>query len=143
MMTAIGNAELNDLGWEHEHWLGRMHFEKPIEMIVCVLLAHYDLEHALPRYAVEDDDEYKHDQDGEIDNHLERNYHDSLDGHWDGIMIHVDGLIEINLDLRYQSDDDDDVHLGYAESVGVWNLEKLISDEVLGLLGTELRERDC
>ena len=32
MMTAVGNAELNDLGWVHEHQLGRMHFEKSIRL---------------------------------------------------------------------------------------------------------------
>ena len=57
MMTAVGNAELNDLGWVHEHQLGRMHFEKPIEMIVCVHFIHSDLERAFPGHAVENVDE--------------------------------------------------------------------------------------
>ena len=38
MMTAVGNAELNELGWVHyAHWFGRMHFEKPIDKVVYVL----------------------------------------------------------------------------------------------------------
>ena len=47
------------------------------------------------------------------------------------MMIHGDGLIEINLDHRDQLDDDD-VHLKYAESVGVWNQKRLISNKVWG-----------
>ena len=73
MMTAVGNTELNDLGWVHELCLRRMHFEKPIKMIICVLLVHYDLEHALSGHAVEDVDKYKQDQDSKIDNHPEMN----------------------------------------------------------------------
>ena len=128
MMTAVG---MNDLGWVHEHQLGRMHFEKPIEMIVCVLLVHYDLIHTLPGHAVEDVDEQNKDQKDVIDKYLaEKEGLDKLNGHWDGMMYHGDKLIEINLDHRYQLDDDD-VHLGYAESVGVWNQKRLISNEVL------------
>ena len=33
------------------------------------------------------------------DNHLaEKNDHNSLDGHWHGMVIHSDGLIKMNLD---------------------------------------------
>ena len=136
MMTAVGNAELNDLGWVHEHQLGRMHFEKLIEMIVCVLLVHYDLEHALPGHAVEDVDEQNQDQKDEIDKHLaEKEDLDKLDGHWDGMMIHGDGLLEIHLDHWDQIDDDnddDDAPLGYDhQRVGVCNQTRLNSNEVL------------
>ena len=59
MMTAIGNAELNDLGWVHEHQLDRINFEKLIEMIICVHFVHYDLDHAFPGHAVEDVEDVK------------------------------------------------------------------------------------
>ena len=101
MMTAVDNAKLNDLGWVHEHWLGRMHFEKLIERIVYVL-DYYALEHTLPGYAIEDIDEYSQDQNSKIDNHLvERNDHDSLDGYWHGMIIHDDDvLIEMSLEAE-------------------------------------------
>ena len=46
------------------------------------------------------------------------------------MMIHNDGLIEINLNHRNQIDDDDD-HLEYDENVGVWYKKRLNSNEVL------------
>ena len=82
MMTAVGNAQMNVLGWVYEHQLGRRHFEKPTEMIVCVHFVHYDLEYAFPGYAVEDVDEQNQDQSDDNDKHLEEKEDlDRLDGH--------------------------------------------------------------
>ena len=51
-MTAVGIAELNDLGWVQENWHGRIRFEKPIEMIVYILV-YCDMEHTLhPRDSI-------------------------------------------------------------------------------------------
>ena len=52
-------------------------------------------------------------------------------------MIHSDGLVEINLNHPDQldnddADDDDYFYLEFAESVGVWNQKRLISNKVLG-----------
>ena len=129
MMTAVG---MNDLGWVHEHQLGRMHFEKPIEMILCVLLVHYDLEHTLPGHAVKDVVEQNQDQKDVIDKYrAEKEDLDKLDGHWDGMMYHGDGLLEIHLDHGDQIDVDD-ASLGYdQERVGVCDQTRLISNEVL------------
>ena len=108
-----------------------MHFEKPIEMIVCVLLVHYDLEHTLPGSAVKDVVEYNQDQKDVIDKYrAEKEDLDKLDGHWDGMMYLGDGLLEIHLDHGDQIVDD--APLGYDhERVGVCNQTRLISNEVL------------
>ena len=132
MMTAVGNAQLNVLGWVGQLLLGRKHFEKPIEMmIVCVLrFVHYDLDHEFHGHAaVEDVDEQNKDQSDDNDRHLEETEDlDRLDGHWSGMMIHDDGLVRVNLDHRIQMDDDD--HLDYDEKVGVRNEMRLNSNEV-------------
>ena len=54
----------------------------------------------------------------------EREDHDRLVGCWDGMN-------EIRVNDQARSEDDDDVPLGYGESVGVWNLERLNMNEVL------------
>ena len=48
------------------------------------------------------------------------------------MMIHDDGLVEINLDHRNQMDDDDDDHhhLDYDENVSVWKEKRLNSNKV-------------
>ena len=101
-----------------------MQFEKPIEMIVCDLLVHYDLEHTLPGHTV-----YQKDV---IDKYrAEKEDLDKLDGHWDGEIYHGNGLLEIHLDHGDQIVDDD-ASLGYDhERVGVCDQTRLISNEVL------------
>jgi len=48
------------------------------------------------------------------------------------MLIHDDGLVEINLNhLNQMDDDDDDDHLEYDENVGVWNKRRLNSNKVL------------
>ena len=132
MMTTVGNVQRNVFGWVYEHQLGRRYFEKPIEMIVCVYFVHYDLGYAFPGHAIEDVDEQNQDQSDNIDKHLdEKEDLDKLDGQWNGMMIHDDGLIEITVDQQNQMDDDDNDHLAYDENVGVWNEKRLNSNEVL------------
>ena len=98
-------------------------------MIVCVRFAHYDLEHEFHGHAVEDIDEQNKDRSDDNDTHLEEDEDlDRMDSHWNGMMIHDDGLVEINLDHRNQMDDDD--HLDYDENVGMWKEMRLNSNEV-------------
>ena len=98
-------------------------------MIVYVHFVHYDQEQAFPGHAVEDVDEQNKDRSDDNDTHLEEDEDlDRMDSHWNGMMIHDDGLVEINLDHRNQMDDDD--HLDYDENVGVWKEKRLNSNKV-------------
>ena len=130
MMTDVGNTQMNGLDWVYEHQLDRKHFEKPIEMIVCVHFVYYDFEHAFSGHAVEDIDKQNQDQSNDNDKNLEEKEDlDRLDDHWNGMMINDGGLVEINLDHRNQMDDDN--HLEYDKNVGAWNEKKLNSNKVL------------
>ena len=103
-MPAVVNIQMNVLGWVYEHQLGRTHFKKPIEMIVCVHFVHYDLEYTFLGHAVEDVedvdnvDEQNQDQSDDIDKHLdEKEDLDRLDGQYNGMMIHNELMSRIRI----------------------------------------------
>ena len=112
MMTAVGNAQLNVLGWANQLLFGRRHFEKPIEMIFCV---------RFHSHAVENVDKQNKDQSDDNDTHLEEK---------EDLEQLNSRIVETNLDHRNQMDDDDDDHLDYDENVGVWKEKRLNSNEV-------------
>ena len=124
MLPAVGIAQLN------EHQLGRRRFAKPIEMMnVYVHFVHYDKEQVFPGHAVVGVDKQNKVRSDDNDTHLEEEENlDRLNSHWNEMMIHDDGLVEINLDHRNQMDDDD--HLDYDENVGVWKEMRLNLNEV-------------
>ena len=77
-----------------------MHYEQPIEVIVKVLDPYY-LAYALLGQADKNVEEWYQDQNGGIDKHLvEREDHERLDDHWDGMMIHGDWMNVINVDCQ-------------------------------------------